>query len=301
MIKAKVILYSRHKDRSLITMEIEAPKFIDAEIEKHRMISTNSSSDRAIPVKRMLEKEPFIPTDVRKNQKGMQGTELLTKSNMTTFNSVVNSIYKNTKSSIQLLDSAIGVHKQHLNRYLLPFSIQKKVMTATLDEWKYFDSLRNHPDADPVIQELAEKIWIAIEEASGINHLNLDDWHLPYITSEDWETVCDSNKLASHKHLSQILLQASAARCARVSYNNHDGSKPDIEKDIKLFKQLAESNPPHMSPLDHQGIPVVNEQTYEWPLGVTHMFRDREYGSGNFKGWIQFRHFYLQGGFNEYD
>ena len=50
MIEAKIILdsISTHGIR-LTTIQTKAPKFLDAEFEKHRMISSNSSSDRALP------------------------------------------------------------------------------------------------------------------------------------------------------------------------------------------------------------------------------------------------------------
>jgi hypothetical protein len=47
----------------------------------------------------------------------------------------------------------------------------------------------------------------------------------------------------------------SAARCGRVSYLNHDGSDPDVEKDLELFAKLRDSDPMHPSPLEHIAAP----------------------------------------------
>ena len=44
----------------------------------------------------------------------------------------------------------------------------------------------------------------------------------------------------------------SVARCARVSYMNHDGSKPDIQKDFDLHDKLVVMKPAHASPAEHQ-------------------------------------------------
>ena len=41
----------------------------------------------------------------------------------------------------------------------------------------------------------------------------------------------------------------SAARCARVSYNKHDGTKPFHGDDIKLADTLMEGG--HMTPFEH--------------------------------------------------
>ena len=75
-IGAKVLAHSvnyANENHQLITIQTIAPYFLDAEIEKHRMISSNSSSNRAIPITKTTTADYFIPEDVRFNQKGMQG------------------------------------------------------------------------------------------------------------------------------------------------------------------------------------------------------------------------------------
>ncbi len=64
---------------------------------------------------------------------------------------------------------------------------------------------------------------------------------LPYITDEDIKEIGEENY--------KTLMKISAARCARVSYNNHDGSKPNIEKDLALYDHLYDGR--HMSPMEH--------------------------------------------------
>ena len=55
---------------------------------------------------------------------------------------------------------------------------------------------------------------------------------------------------------------------------NHDGSAPNVEKDVALFESLCDtSHPLHASPLEHAACPA----------------RDQSEHSGNFQGWIQFR------------
>ena len=56
LISAKVIADSVcPKGVRMTTMEIEYPRFILAELNTHRMLSKNSASSRAIPVKSMHE------------------------------------------------------------------------------------------------------------------------------------------------------------------------------------------------------------------------------------------------------
>jgi hypothetical protein len=71
--------------------------------------------------------------------------------------------------------------------------------------------------------------------------LDVDEWHLPYVSRE--ERMIQSI---------DVLVKCSAARCARVSYLNHDGSTPSIEKDLILYDRLVGSKPLHASPVEHQ-------------------------------------------------
>lgn len=89
-------------------------------------------------------------------------------------------------------------------------------------------------------------------------------WYpFPYITDEDIKEI--------GKEEYYLLMKISAARCARVSYNNHDGSKPDIKKDLKLYGHLYDSK--HMSPMEHACI------------------RDEDYRkNANLNGWKSLRY-----------
>ena len=81
LIKARVIADSiSPSGERMTTMEIEYPRFILAELNTHRMLSKNSASSRAIPVKAMHEQikaAPAGPVFWGKNQAGMQAKEQL--------------------------------------------------------------------------------------------------------------------------------------------------------------------------------------------------------------------------------
>lgn len=287
LISASVIADSiSPNDLRLITLQIKAPKFLDAEFEKHRMLSSNSSSDRAKPLAKMLSIEPYIPEKVYINQAGMQGKEEI--KDLTYFHKAVKNLYQCTT---YFCNSWKDVHKQHINRYLLPYAYQDKVVTGTIDWFKAFFKLRIHPAAQPEINNLATKMKEAIENSEP-RSLKNGDWHLPYVTEKE----CKELPLIE-------LIQCSVARCARTSYSNHDGSTPDPIKDQTLYKDLLmpptngdippEDEPRHLSCFEHQATPM--KRSFGFNLadmtekGITHMSADGNLWSANFRGWIQYR------------
>jgi thymidylate synthase ThyX len=81
MIQAKIVADSlTERGHRLTTMEVVMPRYILAEFNTHRMLSKNSASSRAIPLRKMLLSvmyNPFIPYAWQENHKGMQGTKYL--------------------------------------------------------------------------------------------------------------------------------------------------------------------------------------------------------------------------------
>ena len=79
---------------------------------------------------------------------------------------------------------------------------------------------------------------------------------------------------ATAPYACSYLAKLSAARVARVSYLNHDGSNPDTAKDLGLFGRLtADPKAIHASPMEHQAYPLSNGHSR----------------SRNYRGWRQFR------------
>jgi thymidylate synthase ThyX len=170
-----------------------------------------------------------------------------------------------------------GLHKQVVNRVLEPFQIMHAVVTAT--EWDNFFALRLHPDAQPEIQELAKVMKAAMDESSP-RVLVPGEWHLPYVARYD-----DDGDPSYYDDSTNACL-ISSARCARVSYLNHDKTEPDAEKDLALAKKLLAAG--HMSPFEHQAKPLWNNNPQA--EGVTHIdTRTNTLWSANFRGWVQHR------------
>lgn len=277
----------------ITTMELKYHRFIHSEFMTHRMFSRNASSSRAIPIEKMLkqvEENPAMPVHWGKNQPGMQARE---ECNELVFIDVnKHDIYYLTKeeawikacylsSKLARNFSLSGYHKQIVNRLLEPFQWIKVIVTAT--EWDNFFKLRLHPDAQPEIQELARCMKEAIDNSTP-KILKPGDWHLPYILDDEWAAF-NAGDLSV-----ETLQKASSARCARISFLNHDKTNPDLGKDVERSDSLRYAK--HRSPFEHQATPMdFAKDTYElnWEEGVTHRDRRDNLWSANFRGWIQYR------------
>lgn len=244
---------------NLWTFELTYPRYIHSEFMTHRMFSRNASSSRAIPVSKVIQQvvnNPVIPPKVYMNKAGMVGDVEASDTDAEAFRDLWIYAATNAVKTAECM-AELGIHKQHINRILEPFQFIHVIVTAT--EWDNFFDLRLAPDAQPEMQDLANAIYNEMHKfknkdfgyitcydgdgslCSALNgDLNLIT--VPYITTDDCELLGDDCDFLT-------IMKISAARCARVSYNNHDGSKPDIHKDLELFERLYKGG--HMSPLEH--------------------------------------------------
>jgi thymidylate synthase ThyX len=225
---------------------------IHSEFMTHRVFSRNASSSRAIPVAKVIEQvrnDPFIPSNVYMNQSGMVGT---VEASEDTYESFKGLWLKAVDNAVAVAESmvALGVHKQHVNRILEPFQYINVIVTAT--EWENFLHLRLASDAQPEMQDLARAIKGEMDKVGNniisVYHICGKYVSLPFITQEEVDEHC-MNSFSSSEVLINDLMLISSARCARVSYNNHDGSCPDERKDKKLARRLLDAG--HMSPMEH--------------------------------------------------
>ena len=248
----------------LTTLQLTYPRFIHAEFMTHRVFSRNASSSRAIPVEKMIAQvrsDPAMPVHWGKNQPGMQAMEELTGADLAEVKAQWATAARMAATSANVM-MQLGAHKQVVNRILEPFQHIHVIVTAT--EWDNFFELRDHPDAQPEIRVLAAVMRAAMK-GSHVTALEPGEWHLPYVTADERKLI----------HTDK-LLKISAARCARVSYLNHDGQKPDMNRDLELYDRLVGSKPLHASPVEHQATPMDGRESAGW-------------WSGNFRGWQQHR------------
>lgn len=264
MISTKVVADSISGAGARIsTLQLEYPRFIHSEFMTHRVFSRNASSSRAEPVAKRIERikhHPAKPIEWGVNKPGMQASEVLTRDD-----ALLAEVYwlEARDQAIKYAEKMLklNVHKQVVNRILEPFTTISVVCTAT--DWDNFFKLRIDPNAQPEINALAIQMFKALEESKPIE-LELGDWHLPYVTLDE---------LIKYNSEPDLLLKMSTARCARVSYLTHDGKRPDIEADTKLYDRLVGDRPMHASPCEHQATPLKDPNEY----------------SRNFCGWLQHR------------
>ena len=237
-ISAKVIADSIVNDIRLTTLQLRYHRFIHSEFMTHRMFSRSASSSRAIPVKKIIKQvlsDPAIPIYWGINKPGMQaGEEVLNyveTKELHGANRLPDEVWRRaTEDAIYNADNFnnTGYHKQIVNRLLEPFQFIDVIVTAT--EWQNFFDLRLHPDAQPEIQELARCMKECIYESIP-NKLKFGEWHTPYYRDGYWteDGANGYDRFGASKNEAQ---DCSVARCARVSYQNHDKSEPEISKDL---------------------------------------------------------------------
>ena len=294
-ISAKIILDStditlKHR---ITTWAVTYPRFIHAEMLTHRIFSRNASSSRAIPVLKQLariEADPAMPIEWGLNQPGMQAGEELTPEQQELARSLWLEGCRYAVDVSRRL-AALNVHKQIANRVAEAFSHITVIVTAT--EWANFFNLRHHPMAQPEFRALAEAM-APLYRDSVPRVMSRGEWHLPFVTFDD-EVLCPDLL---------TLIKCSAARCARVSYLNHDGSTPSIAKDLELYDRLVGGKPLHASPVEHQATPFVDKDLLDsaardalllfdsdsvWSYPFDTKWKDPVPWSANFRGFFQYR------------
>ncbi len=268
----------------LTTLQLRFPRFILAEVNTHRQLSKNARSTRAVPTLKLIDEvrlRPFIPVKWLKNKSGMQATEPMSPEDAVKAESLWRQAAASAADFAEAL-FATGLHKQWAGRVLEPFMFVDSLVSST--HWANFDTLRNHPDAQPEIEVLAKCI-IEARALSTPKLLKPGEWHLPYVTEEDfYGTQSDIIDFEDALEKAKML---STARCARVSYAPFDGNASP-EKEIERYFNLVGSTPIHASPAEHQATPDVLEIKGGNPHFGRKGWKTPEL-HGNFFGWNQHR------------
>lgn len=241
----------------LVTWKLTYPRFIHSELMTHRVFSRNAASSRAIPTKKWItaiEEEPAMPIHWGANRSGMQASEQIDN-----IEAAEREWCDAAKHAVLFARSMLqqGIHKQVVNRILEPFMHMTVIVSGT--DYKGFFAQRAHKDAQPEIQELACQMQ-SLYHIHRPTLLQENEWHLPAITAEEKKA-----------HDLYTLKRVSAARMAAVSYLRSEDVRP-VEDWLSLFSLLAESDPPHLSPLEHVATPGKAQN--------------------NFTGWKQLRQEY---------
>jgi thymidylate synthase ThyX len=269
---AKIITDVISPTKSRLTIfEIEFHRFVLAEVNTHRMASRSSASSRAIPVVKMLQRavaDPAMPVLWAREQPGMQGGAELEGTDLADAQALLQRISDFTTSEIGAYidrhpEASTRLHKSLLNRPMEWFQYHKVIIGATDDGWANFfaqRATRNSPLAQPELRAVVD-LMLDLYESNEPSFINYGEWTTPYTyPGEEFDTTEDR-------------MEISVARCARVSYLNHDGVR-DLEADFKLYNDLVSAKPMHAAPLEFVATPLVP--------GLKPM--------GNFTGYRQYRH-----------
>lgn len=257
------------RGKRITTMKLRYWRAVHSEFLTHRVFSRNASSSRAIPVAKMIEQvrqDPAGPLYWGTNKPGMQAGPELEGEALKDAENLWRISAQTAANVAEGLMRDLNLHKQVANRVLEPYQFITVLVTAT--EWENFFSLRIHPAAQPEIKDLATKMRWAMDNSEPTK-LGVGEWHLPFANELDADLATK--------------LKVSAARCARVSYNNFDGDLSRLDEDCALHDKLVLATPPHASPAEHQARPV-------------NLWGDGE-KQRNFNGWCQYRAFVEAGEF----
>lgn len=289
--------------KEIKTVNVKYGLIVHAEFLRHRLLSRGVKSNRAVSTKvirKEVLKDPYIPVWFGANQKGMVADNPVKWKNFCV------SLWKGARYpavAVHWVLDKVGLHKEVCNRLLNPWQWVRETITAT--EWDNFYNLRNHKDAQKDITEISKAIYKVFKDSTP-EKLSKGEWHVPYVT-----TIRDENGKRLYidndgKGLTtNQALKCSAARCARSSYDTHDGKKATYlgtfgnKPDSELYQDLVDSTPVHASPVEHQATPMTDTPTGEVfnsfgkylveTKGVTHLDKNAKFWSGNFQGFIQHR------------
>ena len=318
---------SAYSGQEIITWEADFPKAILAELNTHKIMVSNCQSSRAVPVKKVIEQirtNPVTPIHWGKNKAGMVAEEEISTSVLiqSVYIDCINSdipedfavdlatyprdsAWQHTAREIAGIMKQweeAGYHKQIVNRIGEAFTFVRGVITAT--EIDNFFHLRYHKDADPFMQELAKCMWEAYEQAEA-EVLYEGEWHTPYVPhtrnclgnlmylEEEFEPILDGKTHVIPTIPLEQALKTSSAVCGQVSYRKLDTSEETVER---VWNNLMGGDTIHASVTGHQATPMkypTLQSTIQFidgfADGVTHVDKDLDFWSAQFKHWIMHR------------
>jgi thymidylate synthase ThyX len=255
---AEVLLDSINPSgQRLTTFVLRFPRFVLSEFNTHRMFSRNASSSRAIPTTKLMQQlreDPVLPVEWGRNQAGMQAREVLDAAGGRAAQDAWLAARDAALEHAEQLRTT-GVHKQIVNRVLEPWMWASVIVSSTT--YDNFFTLRCHPDAQPEIKRLADLMRAAFAASAPVTRA-AGEWHLPFVGADDADLSNEERK------------QVSVARCARVSYLTHVGTR-DIAADKVLHQRLLDAG--HWSPFEHVAMAAPGEERFN-----------------NFSGWQAYRH-----------
>lgn len=262
---AAVVQHSRAwHGQDIITFRARYPRLFHAELGTHRMLSRNSASSRAIPVKRqiqMIKDQPATFVHWGRNRGGMSADEEVTGWQLFLGQLLWNKVGVWFACTLAWLLNWLGFHKQIVNRCLEPWMFMETILTATDFENMFW--LRDHKAAQPEFRYLAKMLVMLRNQSVPEEILEHGEWHVPYVyrhRDKQGKLCYYTGHKYSHKISLELAKNLSASCVAQVSFMRLDNT---LEKAEKVVGRLMGEIPVHASPLEAQATPMSHA---EWDL-----------------------------------
>lgn len=301
-------------DVRVTTIKGVYPRFIHAEVLRHRVQSHAVMSSRAVPTEKLIElvrNDMFVPETFHARVKGMgYGDELDASLQDAARQIWMQAGMTMAHAAEDLME--VGIDKSRANRLIEPFLPVVDIITAT--EWSNFLALRQPDGSDPVPQKefpaqpefqiFARMVREAMEESEP-KELKYGEWHLPLTP----DFTLDGDE-AWWNEWARI----SAGRIAKVSFMKLDFEAPEIG----LERQGRLVDDAHWSPSEHPCRPLTRQDVFDDALASKIMLpasfardlvvsaqadpaafdatkigvREDELWCGNLRGFVQLRKLY---------
>jgi len=292
-IEAEVLCKSKSDyGPDLVTLRIRFPRFVAEQFLKHRMFSCNAVSSRAMSVPKMNNwilghtSEPIFWGAQKKGMQPDQKCDNLLK-DVEAFGYYLDlegitpeEAWYEARNFAMAMAQAYwnaGYHQQIPNRLTHAFQMAEYIVTAT-DFENFFNLRLRDKAAQSEINKLADVMNQAIELSDYIGLY--EGWHLPYVTEEEKQSLSVED-----------LRVVSAARCAIISYNNHDTDQLlSVDKAYKIYNHLINDTNPHYTPMEHQAKALTSVENIKVGF-MKSMAEDVNYPTkslgyfANLKGW----------------
>ena len=224
-IKAECILKTAPNQEldqyALITCKVDIPGYVWMELLTSKRFARNASSNRAMTVEKNISNLGYYMPEMFFNQgEGMSSgfpTDMETQEEA---EKIWQSVWKYCSKKAKAL-ADLGIAKEQSSRVLPTFKMMRGLVTGTADAWQRFYDLRSSPLADAAMQEFAQAVMGAIENAET----KYGVLHLPFITPEE---------LDAEVFTADEIIAVGAGRIARISYGDVSTKKNDMELGQRL-------------------------------------------------------------------
>lgn len=297
----------------ITTFKVTYPRIIHAEMCRHRILSRNTASSRAIPFAKMVkdvQENPFIPLAWQKDHKGMQGTEYFKGGAPECVREWL--IARDAAVELATRLNEGGVTKQLCNRIIEPFIWTTELITGTefenffelrcpkygSEKHGYYrskkDALRGLQAKGVDISKLLKSTdleWLQTNASQAEIHIQAiaemmwDEYNSHYPTKllpDEWHIPFGDNiditecvRLAKHDLDEGFNNQVkiATARCARLSYQTL-GDTPKIDYEADLQLHDHLLKSKHMSPFEHCARVMSDEEYYSFVKGTIPSTKD---------------------------